>query len=249
MRPLIIAHRGASAIAPENTLAAVNLAWELNADCVEIDIHLTKDNKIVVIHDPSTKRTTDNNLVISETTSNELRKLDAGSYKSKIFKGEKIPFIEEILESLPPEHSLIIEIKSPPEIVKYLKQSLTKSGKINQIIIKSFDINTLKTAKEVFPETQVFLLHYSSNNIFFESLKICVELTAVLKENKFNGLSLYHENVTDNLAKSFIDSGLKLLVWTVNESEKALDLARKGIYGIITDNPQLILKTMEENRL
>ena len=79
----IIAHRGASYIAPENTLASVKLAWKLNADAVEIDVNLTQDKRIVAIHDPTTKRTTSANLVFNKTSSEELRKLDAGILKSK----------------------------------------------------------------------------------------------------------------------------------------------------------------------
>ena len=92
----IIAHRGASHLAPETTLASVMLGWQKNAD-VEIDVHLTKDNRIVVIHDETTKSTAEVELKVSETTAKELRQLDVGKYKGKEFAGEPIPFLEEVL--------------------------------------------------------------------------------------------------------------------------------------------------------
>ena len=98
-QPFYIAHRGASYLAPENTVAAARLAWELGADAVEIDIHLSKDNKVMVIHDKDTKRIckTENNLVVKSSESALLRKLDAGIWKGEQFKGEKIPFLSEIM--------------------------------------------------------------------------------------------------------------------------------------------------------
>ena len=90
MAQQIIAHRGASHDAPENTLASVELGYEQGADAVEIDIHLSKDNRIMVNHDKDTKRTAGNNLTIKDSNSAELRKLDVGSWKNKKYKGEKM---------------------------------------------------------------------------------------------------------------------------------------------------------------
>ena len=82
-------------------LASVRRAWEKGADAAEVDVYLTKDNRIVVIHDDSTKRTTGVDLKVRETTSEELRKLDAGGWKGEEFAGEKIPFLEEVLATVP----------------------------------------------------------------------------------------------------------------------------------------------------
>src|SRR5690554_1092376 len=95
-----IAHRGASYLAPENTVAAANLAWELGADAVEVDVYLASDNQVVVIHDKDTKRTAggSNNMVIRNTPSLVLRNLDVGRWKGEKYTGEKIPFLSEIIE-------------------------------------------------------------------------------------------------------------------------------------------------------
>ena len=96
--PEIVAHRGFSDIAPENTLAAINLAWKIGCPCVECDVYLTKDHRIMLMHDKSTKRTTGKDLYMAETGSDQLRNLDAGFWKDPQYAGEKIPFLEEVLE-------------------------------------------------------------------------------------------------------------------------------------------------------
>ena len=114
--PIIIAHRGESYDAPENTLASINLAWQRNDDAVEVDVHLTKDNRIVVIHDPNTKRITGQNKKIKNSTLTELQTLDFGSWKAEKWKDEKIPTIDEVLQTVPVNKKIIIEIKSGKNI-------------------------------------------------------------------------------------------------------------------------------------
>ena len=123
-QPFYIAHRGASYLAPENTVAAARLAWELGADAVEVDIHLSKDNKVMVIHDKDTKRIckTVSNLVIKSSESGLLRELDAGIWKGEHFKGEKIPFLSEIIETVPEGKTLVVEIKCGSEVIPEMKR-------------------------------------------------------------------------------------------------------------------------------
>ncbi|NSW95450.1 MAG: hypothetical protein HPY62_12150 [Bacteroidales bacterium] len=139
----IIAHRGASFDAPENTVSAVKLAWEQGADAVETDIWLSKDNRIVCIHDANTKRTTGADYTIKETDSETLRSLDAGSFKDTRFKGEKIPFLEEVLAEVPRGKGLVIEIKCGREVIPILKKVLDKSGRNKNISIIAFDFQTI----------------------------------------------------------------------------------------------------------
>ena len=122
-----VGHRGASYLAPENTLASAKLGWELGADGVEIDIYVTSDDKVMVIHDKTTKRTTGTDLPVSTTTSKELRKLDAGKWKDEKYTGEKIPFLKEILKAIPKDKYLVIEIKTGPEIFPALEKVIKKA--------------------------------------------------------------------------------------------------------------------------
>ena len=113
----IIAHRGASHLAPENTLASVELAWRLGADAVEVDVRLTRDGRIVAIHDPTTDRTAGIHLEVAATHSSHLRRLDVGRYKHPRFAGERIPYLEEVLQTVPPGRQLFVEIKCGPQIL------------------------------------------------------------------------------------------------------------------------------------
>ncbi|MHC4205315.1 MAG: glycerophosphodiester phosphodiesterase family protein, partial [Planctomycetota bacterium] len=126
----IIAHRGASHIAPENTMASVMLGWEKDAD-VEVDVYLTKDKKIVAIHDDTTERTAGIELNVAETNSEELLKLDVGSFKSEEYAGEQIPFLADIVETIPRGRKLYVEVKCGQEILPHLKELLAQSGKMS----------------------------------------------------------------------------------------------------------------------
>lgn len=106
----IVAHRGASYDAPENTMAATRLAWQQKADAVETDIYLGKDGKIIVFHDKTAKRTGGRDVPIADLTQAEARTLDAGSWKAPQFKGEKVPLLEEQIQSIPAGKRLLVEI-------------------------------------------------------------------------------------------------------------------------------------------
>lgn len=119
----IVAHRGASFDAPENTLSAFRLAWKLNADVIEGDFYLTKDEQIVCIHDKTTKRVApkQTSLTIARSTLAELRALDVGSWKHPRFANERIPLLEEVLATVPEGKRIFVEIKCGPEIIPHLK--------------------------------------------------------------------------------------------------------------------------------
>ena len=124
---LIIAHRGASFDAPENTLAAIRQAWSAGIKAVEVDVHLTKDNEVAVIHDASTKRTTSVNSLVIDQTMHDLKQLDAGSWKDESWVGEQIPRLTEVLATIPEGGKLIIEIKGPASMTHWSQQSSKQS--------------------------------------------------------------------------------------------------------------------------
>ena len=140
---MIIAHRGVSHDAPENTLASVNLAWERNADAAEVDVHQSKDNRIMVIHDGDTKRTTGKKMVIRESMSPALRSLDASNGMDQ-FKGERIPFLEEVIATVPNGKILFIEVKTDTVIIPYLVEVLASSPNKSRLVVISFDFDVSK---------------------------------------------------------------------------------------------------------
>ena len=119
-----VAHRGASYLAPENTLASIHLAWELGADAAECDVMLSSDQKVVLFHDKNTKKLTGENHIISETPWNVLSKLDVKLRETNLreYEGERIPLLAEVLHTIPADRMLVIEIKTGPEILPFLKE-------------------------------------------------------------------------------------------------------------------------------
>ena len=137
---LITGHRGASFVAPENTLSAFRTAWEIGCDAVEGDFRLTRDGIIVCIHDSNTQRTTGIDKEISEVSFSSLQKLDFGVWKDARFAGEACPTIDEVLATVPPHRHIFIELKTGPEIIQPLKRSLHKSSQLKeQIILITFN--------------------------------------------------------------------------------------------------------------
>ena len=149
-KPLIIAHRGASYIAPENTLASARLAWEQNTDALEVDVHKTKDDHIVVIHDPDTLRTTGVEKVIRKETLNDIQKLDAGSWKDPKYHQEYIPSLKEVLATIPKNKKICIEIKNGDCINLIEELVLQAQLHPRQLIFMDFNIKTVIEAKRVF---------------------------------------------------------------------------------------------------
>ena len=243
----IIAHRGASYIAPENTLASVRQAWKLNADTVEIDVNLTQDKRIVAIHDLTTKRTTSANFVVNKTSSEELRKLDAGILKSKKFAGQKIPFLEEVISTTPHDRRLLIEIKCGKEIIPGLQKIIKENGKLYQIALTGFDLKTVSAAKKLMPEISTYwLCNTVRNKLTRKPLPYDRDLITIMKENNLDGLSLHYDGITEEFAETVLYSGLKLYAWTINDLEDAVRLLKYRVHGIITDRPGWILNNLNK---
>src|ERR1041384_629485 len=188
----IIGHRGASYDAPENTLASFKLGWEQHADAVELDIWLTKDGKIAVMHDGNTKRTAGVDKDLGEQTLAELRTPDAGSWKDPRWKGEKIPTLDEVLAAIPQGRKLVIEIKCGPEILPELERVVTASKrKPSELVIISFKYDSVAEAKKRFPEIPAFLLvSFKQNKITRAWSPTIEELIGKAKAAKIEGINV-----------------------------------------------------------
>jgi len=238
----IIAHRGASHDAPENTLAAFKLGWEQGADADELDIYLSKDNEIVVLHDKTTKRTAGLDKAVAEQTLSELKKLDAGTWKDARFAGERIPTLKEALATMPAGKKMFIEIKCGPEVLPPLQKLLRESGRpAQQLVIICFEEDTLRKARPLFPDLELYwLVGWPKDKAGQPPVaKPNVEdLIATAKAAGFTGLNLQADFPID---KTFVEkvsaAGLKLYTWTVNDAAKAAMLAQAGVAGITTDRP------------
>jgi glycerophosphoryl diester phosphodiesterase len=227
---MIIAHRGASHDAPENTLAAVNLAWEKGADAVEVDVQLSRDNRIMVIHDADTRRTTHERMVVRESLSSSLRALDA-SGGMEPYRGERIPFLEEVLASVPEGKFLFVEVKTDTVILPYLVALLVDHPKKDQVAVISFDFNVCAMMKREIPDIFVCWLHYTLSGSYRS------KWIGMAREAGLDGLNFRYRGIREDFVKAAHRAGLKMFAWTVDEPEDAARLMESGIDGITTNRP------------
>ena len=238
MKHRLIAHRGESFDAPENTLASVNLAWGRDADSVEIDVHLSRDNNVVVIHDFKTKRTGGRNKKVASQTLEELKELDVGSWKHRKFHDERIPSLKEVLKTIPSEKSLIIEIKSDRKMLPYLKEDIVQSKiHLNQIEIISFDYKTVMAAKKLMPDIRVLYLANLDYSWLTKITSPSVErLIEKIKEGNLDGLNVWAGSMIDNkFTEKVKESNLLLYTWTINDPQLAKKLFSWGVDAVTTD--------------
>ncbi len=223
----LIAHRGESGLAPENTLAAFRLAWESNADGVELDIHLSGDNRVMVIHDAGTKRTSGQHYMVRETGSEILRKLDVGSYKDSLYKGEKIPFLEEVLPVIPSGKKLVVEIKSGTDVLPVLETLVKRADNARQLVFIAFGWEVIVKLKQMFPENKCYWLSSNRNEILD---KIDAAVAANL-----DGLDLHYAAIDKELMEKAAHANLEVIAWTVDDPVEAKRLIDLGVKGITTN--------------
>lgn len=243
LKTIFIAHRGESHDAPENTLAAINLAWQRNADAVEIDVFLSKDRKIVAIHDDNTFRLAGVNKKVAEQTLAELKALDVGRHKGDQWANERIPALDEIFATVPTGKILCIEIKSGPEILPILETDIRQSGlQQQQIKLIGFNLELMTSAKQAFPFFEVCWImkikHFKRLLFWQKHLENIIDAT---KGAKLDGMCFSAGKFID---KNFMDkingAGLACYLWTVNYPEHARRFIEAGVDGIISDRPQWI---------
>ena len=233
-----IAHRGASGHAPENTMEAFQKGFEMKADYIEIDVQMTKDGELVVIHDTTVDRTTNGTGKVGDLTLAEIRQLDAGSWFGEAYAGEKVPTFEEVLTEFRGKVGILIELKAPelyPGVEEKIADALIEknmsSANNNKIILQSFNHESMKKSKELLPNlSHGVLLGGSWANVTEEQLG---QFAAYA--DYFNP-SMYI--VTDELVNDVHEAGMDIYPYTSRSQEQALNLFDLHVDGIITDYPE-----------
>ena len=242
---LTIAHRGASAYYPENTMAAFRGALEMEADMIELDVLLSKDGQVVVIHDATLKRTTNGKGKVAEKTFNELRKLDAGSWFAKKFKDEKIPHLREVLEFAKDSIAVNIEIKTEAVTEKaeggIEEKALNLVKELNmddQVVFSSFDYRALRHLRKLDSDIPTAVLYNKkqSPNV------MPAHLADSLQTDLFN--CSYRQLNTKWLRDASRDT-LPILVYTVNRELRMETLLKQGVKGIFSDKPDILKKSAQ----
>lgn len=239
--PYIIAHRGASAQAPENTLAAYRLAWEMGSHAAETDVWVTADGKVVCLHDRSLERTTGLDRLIDETTWEEVSQLDAGSWKGAKWAGEPIPLLANVLRSVPPGRQFFVEVKSTPDTVPAILDVIVESGKLDQIVLIAFNKRVLEVAEEILPDLPKYWLRGTERDEDGNHLPIPVDIVREALDAGFDGINVSFYGISDELVAECAANGTRLYIWTVNPLEDAIRFVEQGAFGITTDYPDIML--------
>ena len=232
----IIAHRGASHDAPENTLAAARLAWEQGADALECDVHLTRDGRLAVIHDEDTQRVAGRRITVATASLAELQQLDVGSWKAPRFAGEKIPSLDQLLALVPAGKRIFIEVKSGPAAIEELVRCLARCTlKPAQVAVISFDLAAARAAKKALPRCEAcWILEREAGRARPPVEEMIAECCAA----ELDGLDLEAEwPVDETCATRVRDAGLSLYTWTVDAAAPARALVAARVDGITTNRP------------
>jgi glycerophosphoryl diester phosphodiesterase len=231
--PLVIAHRGNSSVAPENTLVAFEAAWRAGADLIEVDLQLSRDGVAVVIHNDTVDATTDGAGRVDDLDADEMRRLDAGSWFSSWYRGARVPTAAELFDFLAkrPGLGLLAEFKGTwqPEAARQVTEEIEAAGLGDRVIVQSFGTETVAALRDVAPELPRGLL---VADLPEDLVAVCRELR-VMACNPAGTLLLDEPDLVDALH----GEGLRVMPWTLDEPAHWAAAVAAGVDAIITDRP------------
>jgi glycerophosphoryl diester phosphodiesterase len=234
VRPAVIAHRGASGTAPENTLVAFRRAAACGADMVELDVQLTRDGEVVVVHDFTLDRTTDGTGAIGAWTLAEIRRLDAGTWFAPAFRGEPIPTLGEVLAAI----GLPVNVELKPVGDQGLEArtlaAVRGAGALGRVVFSSFDPGSLERLRALTPEADIGILCDGPPGP--AAMRLAGRVSA-------RALHVRKDGATPEAFALARAAGLQIRVWTVNEPGEFTSLAAAGAHGVFTDYPERFLQT------
>lgn len=244
-RPLNFAHRGASSAAPANTLAAFLLAAELGADGIELDVHLSRDGEAIVIHDFGLEATTDGQGQVREHTLAELKELDAGSWYDPAFAGQRIPTLQEVVDTVGHRLLINIELKTrglrdvglAAEVVRIIEDNNLSE----RVIVSSFSPFILRRVGQANPTIPVGLLYAPEQSLVLRRAWLRRFVQA-------NALHPHYSVVDAGYARWARERGYRLHVWTVDDPDAMQEMVRCGVDLIITNRPELLGKVLQTER-
>jgi glycerophosphoryl diester phosphodiesterase len=234
-----VAHRGAAGYAPENTIAGFDLAVDMKADYIEIDVQRSQDGELVVIHDTTVDRTTDGTGKVGDLTLEQLQILDAGSWRGEAFAGEPIPTFEEVLDRYHGKVGILIELKAPElypgieeQVAEALKERNLDKPQNEKIILQSFNFDTMKEMDRLLPRVPVGVL---TSNLALTTKEALQEISTYAEWfNPSYGI------VTEEVVDQVHAQGMQIGSWTVRSQETADFLLDMKVDAIITDYPDYV---------
>lgn len=239
MKPFILAHRGASALAPENTAVSFQLAIDMGADGVEFDVQMTRDSKLVVIHDETVDRTTNSRGYVKDFTLKEIKQLDAGVFFSQKYKGEKILSLEETLEIVKDCNLINIELKNGliqyPHLEESILQEVQSSHLDEKVILSSFNHFSIHKITQIAPHIMTGILYMA---VLYNPWDYARQLGA-------KAIHPYYPGITGNMIQQSHEKGIKVNVYTVNQERDIAEMTKAGVDTIITDYPDRALRIVQ----
>ncbi|WP_030619271.1 glycerophosphodiester phosphodiesterase [Streptomyces sclerotialus] len=257
-RPVTVAHRGASAYAPENTIAAVDAARRMGIDWVENDVQRTKDGKLIVMHDTTLNRTTNVEELypdrapwkVSDFTLGEIRKLDAGSWFGAKFKGQRVPTLDRYMDAVRHNHQkLLLELKAPelyPGIEAQTIKELRREGWTDRqhvkhrLIIQSFNADSVKKVHELRPDIKTGFLGNPAVADLPEYAKFADQINPSHKKLSMAYVAAVHAFEGPH------GRPLEVYTWTVDDAATAKKVAGWGVDGIITNKPDVVRDAVKD---
>ncbi|MDQ0116184.1 glycerophosphodiester phosphodiesterase [Paenibacillus harenae] len=240
--PMIIAHRGASGYAPENTMAAFELAERLGADFIELDIRMSKDGELVIIHDKTVDRTTDKTGYVHDFTLRELQGMDAGSFFDAKYANETIVTLEEVMYAFGGKIGILIEIKDPQlypgiegKLAKTVRryeliQDIAGIGAHDSVQIQSFDFESMRRMHTLLPDIPVaVLINADQHPLTDETLDKLASYAS--------SINVSHDLLDEDLVREIHDRNRKVMAWTIRKDQDMERMKELGVDGIITDYP------------
>ncbi|GAA4839573.1 glycerophosphodiester phosphodiesterase [Paenibacillus vulneris] len=240
-KPIIIAHRGAKGHAPENTLGAFRLGVEQGCEAIELDVHLSADGEIIVCHDETLNRTTNGTGKIIDKTLAEIQALDAGSWHSEVYRGEKVPTLGEVFDLVPDSIMINVEVKNSYDgrMDRKLVEFLRERSLFDRVVVSSFDHKCLCAIKRLEPKVKIGLLY---------QLRLA-DAAAYAKTLGVDVYSLHPDyRIVDKEDVEKADrAGIQVYPYTANDEKDLRALMDLGVSGIITDFPDR-LKEIRSSR-
>ena len=243
--PLVIAHRGGAALAPENTLDAFRNAIALGVDMIEIDVHLSRDGHVIVIHDNTVDRTTNGHGRIADMTLEQIKALDAGKKFSEKFTGEKIPILEETLETLNGKVALLLEIKKDhdslyPGLEEKVVDILHRYKAGTWAIVQSFNKHSVLKVQCLDPSLRTFYLLGHNFPAFYDSLAQSLKTSGDLSPS-FTGIAPHFPVLDAGRTDTLHKAGYQVYTWTVDKPEEMKKVIAMQVDGIITNEPSKLM--------
>lgn len=247
---LVIGHRGAPSRAPENTLASFRTALEIGVDGIELDVHLTKDGHLVVIHDADLKRTTSGQGLVHEHTLAELKRLDAGGWFGPAFAGERIPTFEEVLDLVDARVPLQVEIKGATEgVTEATIAALDRRGLLGTVMMTSFQLDRLPLVRRLVPSVQIGALVWGRARTPDRTPMSPQACVAATRAAQADVMLLWHECVDEPRVAAARAAGIP--VGVAGGTAKAQDMRRVLSFGVVrmtTNFPDACNEVVREAR-